>query len=227
MTSIFELSRDIMLFLRLIEDYKDIESPEYALWNIENPKDLESSEFTLWNYEYEDLGGRYGTNVGNRMYDIDSISFDEKVVITGHLKFLPHLDYISLGSGGEIMNQKTLDALLSVGDFPYEKLPCRIMDVESLGLGHDSEYRQYKNDDLAAKYPHNDDYFFLHLTSHTSLPQGLRTDPAGLPPILVPDPKDRLFGTYVTQQGKDALIAAQIHGVDFTVPYQYQEPLQN
>jgi hypothetical protein len=209
MTGMYSFLADVTFWLKLIDDQEK----------------LEESEFYLWRHEYEDLGGDYGTDIGNRIYDISPIVFDEKIIVVGHLKFLPYLDYLSVGTGDGIMNQKMLDALLSIRDFPHEKLPCRIMDIES--LDHGLEFRQYADDALAANYPHNDDYFFLHLTSHTSLPQGLQTDPADLPPILKPDPKDKLFGTYVTQQGKDALIAAQVHGVDFTVPYQYQEPLQN
>ncbi len=209
MTPIIEIDTDIRLFLKLVGEYEH----------------LEFFEFYIKRDEYEDLGGIYGTSIRSRMNDVMPISFDEKIIVTGHLRFLPYLDYLSIRSGGAIMNQKMLDALLSVREFPYEKLPCRIMDIDQ--LKGPREFRKYADDALAAQYPHNDEYFFLHLTSYTDLPQGLQTESADLPPILIPDPKNRLFSMHVTQQGKDALIAAQIHGVDFVVPYVHQEPLHN
>lgn len=209
MNDLFELTSDIKLMIQL----SGVDYPN------------ESPGFRMDEYEYEDLAGAHGTDVGSRLGDVTPIRFQERVVFSGYLKTLPHLDYLMAMPRTMLMNQKVLDVLLAVGEFEYEVLPARIMDVEDPDL-HPYP-RRFSNDALAAQHPHSDDYFILHLTSHTRLPEGLDTSVVGLPPVLIPDPRDGLFGLYVTRPAKEELVAAQIHGVDFRVPYRRREPLKN
>jgi hypothetical protein len=109
-------------------------------------------------------GAEQFSNVYAEPSEVDIPS--QPLLFQGLLRTVYLTDYpVTLGETYPLMSKRMVEVLESVGSFPHQVIPVRILDG-AIGRHLSDEDNRYDADDNLKPEYYTDDYVLLHLTSH-------------------------------------------------------------
>jgi hypothetical protein len=213
------------------EGYGETELPEYDAWLIEFPG-CQEVQFGYWEPQVITTGGSEGFLV--REEGTDGLWYTTQFHLPKRIEFesvgnflMIHdlsrtrvTDYPDNREGWPIMSKRMLEALLSVRDFPHQAIPIVMLDAFT-----PIEFEE-NHDYVAVQLLEHQDVFDWEKSIYERDPEltngvdsleklVLKEPPEGLPSLFRVTTTPLSNKLYVSPEGKAALEAAGIRGVNF------------